>query len=303
MRLLRMAGGILGIVFALGGSDGYAQSEFGVSIGAANALTDLGGANDIGSPLVRDLEFITTRPAIGLLLKQNFSPFFAGRVGLYWAMLAGDDDLLNPNKGGGHLPRYQRNLDFKTHLVELTLMGEVNFRRFEARRYRYRYAPYGMLGVALFWFDPHALDGTRLKPLNTEGQGLPEYPDRKPYSLIQPSIPVGLGFKYSADRRGRWMLAFEVILHYTFTDYLDDVSKTFPDPRYFYAHMPADKAELADQYSNRWQERCIEDPEHCAVFIPGEQRGDPTDNDHYAFVGMLTFTYLIKQGQIFCPKF
>ncbi len=275
--------------------------EFGFTLGIANALTDLGGANDIGSWGIKDLELAATRPALGLLGRYAINPYFGIRAQLSWAILTGDDDLLDPNKPGGHLPRYYRNLDFYTHIIELAILGEWNIFRFEPGRFRrYHHTPYLMTGFVLFWFDPRAIDGTRLKPLRTEGQGLPEYPDRKPYASIQPAIPIGIGYKFVVGKN--WVLGFETILKYTFTDYLDDVSKTYPDPKYYYEHFPADQAQLMDMYSNRWRERCQGDV--CPVtFKPGDQRGDPTDNDHYGFIGMITLTYMVKKGKIYCPKF
>ncbi len=291
---------VLGSVLVVEGARGRKPIEAGFTLGAANALTDLGGANDIGSPGIRDLELVATRPALGILARYTFNPYTSLRVQLSWAMLTGDDDWLNPNVPGGHLPRYYRNLDFKTHIIELAFLGEWNLVRYEPNRpFRYRHAPYLMTGFVLFWFDPRAIDGTRLKPLRTEGQGLPEYPSRKPYASIQPAIPIGLGYKYNFSKN--WTIAFEIILKYTFTDYLDDVSKTFPDPKYYYAHYPAAQARLMDQYSNRWRERCQQG--ECLVFGPGDQRGDPTDNDHYGFIGMITLTYVVRKGQLYCPKF
>src|SRR5690606_13448162 len=66
-----------------------------------------------------------------------------------------------------------------------------------------------------------------LKPLSTEGQGLPQYPDRKPYKLTQFAIPFGAGVKFRVSRNT--VLAYEVGLRKIFTDYLDDVSTTYVD--------------------------------------------------------------------------
>jgi hypothetical protein len=60
--------------------------------------------------------------------------------------------------------------------------------------------------------------------LSTEGQGI--YPDKKPYSLWQPTIPFGGGVKFAITENLR--IGFEIGLRKLFTDYLDDVSTSYP---------------------------------------------------------------------------
>ncbi len=276
-----------------------AQLEAGFTLGIANAFTDLGGGKDIGQFGIKDLDIAATRPALGGFLRQTPSAYFSWRLQLSLAWVTADDDFVPTNLAGSHLARWYRNQDFKTAIIELAFLGEFNILRFEHGRYRYRHTPYAVGGFALFWFDPRARDGTRLKPLRTEGQGLPQYPDRKPYTSIQPAIPLGLGYKYNINKS--WTIGFEMVFKFTFTDYLDDVSKTYPDPAYYYEEFPEQQAQVMDAYSNRWRERC--ETGDCLIFKPGDQRGDPTDYDHYGFLGMVTVSYLVKQGKLYCPKF
>ncbi len=290
----------VGLLVTWGGAlPAWAQLEGGFTLGIANAMTDLGGGYDIGKFGLKDLDLAATRPALGVFLRHTPGPYFSARAQLSVAWLVGDDDYLDPNTTGAHLARWYRNQDFKATVIELALLGEFNIMRFEHGRYRYRQTPYLVGGFALFWMDPRARDGTRLKPLRTEGQGLPQYPDRKPYASIQPAIPLGLGYKYNINQN--WTIGFELVMRFTFTDYLDDVSKTYPDPAYYYQEFPEAQAQVMDAYSNRWRERC--ETGDCLRFQPGDQRGDPTDNDHYAHLGMITISYLVKRGRIYCPKF
>ena len=62
--------------------------------------------------------------------------------------------------------------------------------------------------------------------MGTEGQGTTTFPDRKKYSLIQFSAALGGGVKIAVSNS--FNIIFEYSTRKTFTDYLDDVSTTFP---------------------------------------------------------------------------
>ncbi len=274
----------------LGGGD----SELGVSLGASNAYTDLGGANNVGRPLFFDFDLKATRPVLGVMYRYTFNPYFSLRGNFYWGNVSGSDKLISQPGGPGEPQWYRRyrNLNFKSYIFELSAMAEVNFMRFEAGRYRYRFAPYAVAGIGVFHFNPKTHEGTRLQPLGTEGQNSDAYPNREPYSLVQPCIPFGLGVKYNIDKN--WTIGFEYVHRFTFTDYLDDVSKTYVKPKYL-SDQSAELARRSDEI----------DPEgrYSYVTAPGEQRGDPTDYDSYVFAGVVTITYKLSKGRIYCPKF
>ena len=120
-----------------------------------------------------------------------------------------------------------RNLNFESVIGEWNLLLEYNLLDLQ----QHRVTPYFFAGVALFHFDPYAYDaqGTKvyLRPLSTEGEGLAAYPGRKPYSLTQVSIPWGGGIKFRVS--DRVVVAYEINMRKTFTDYLDDVSTTYVD--------------------------------------------------------------------------
>src|ERR1700755_1771356 len=76
-----------------------------------------------------------------------------------------------------------RNLNFETVIGEWNLLAEYNI--LDLRKHKL--TPYVFAGVAVFHFNPFAYDSTGkkvyLRPLSTEGEGLSQYPDRKPYAL------------------------------------------------------------------------------------------------------------------------
>jgi Outer membrane protein beta-barrel domain len=209
------------------------HSEISFGIGTSNYYGDLAPYN---RPIQSTLQNINWN--IGVDFTRHFTPHFSGRASLTWVRLTGDD---NKFEGIASLEQlYMRNAHFRNDVQELALMGVYNFIS-ETRSFRNRVKinPYVFAGIAIFHHDPMSKVPTdysgseaspgewvSLQPLNTEGQGLPNYPDQ-PYSLINVNIPFGAGVKYKLNKD--WDLGFEVGIRYTFSDYLDDVGGYFAD--------------------------------------------------------------------------
>ena len=161
------------------------------------------------------------KPMGGILYKYFMNPHIGIRTGLSYTNLTAADSLSNipANKA--------RNLSFATHLIELHAALEINFCTLEIGKRHF--TPYIFGGLAVFYYDPYAIDPlghqVYLRPLSTEGEGLPMYPDRKEYSLVNMSFPFGGGFKFFLHERV--ILGCELGFRYTNTDYLDDVSKSY----------------------------------------------------------------------------
>lgn len=177
----------------------------------------------------------------------------------------------------------KRNQSFETAISEFSLVGEYYLNNLNEKRF----SPYVFGGLAVFHYNPYAYDINNqrvyLKPLSTEGQGLPGYPDRRPYSLTQWAIPFGGGVKYALTEKFR--IGLEVGLRKTFTDYLDDVSTTYIDPN----DLLAAKGQQALDMSYRGDELPNGDPAYPAK---GYQRGGADQKDFYYFAG-LHLTYRI----------
>jgi hypothetical protein len=112
---------------------------------------------------------------------------------------------------------------------------------------RVAWTPYAFIGVAVFHHNPQAqapetdVNGNPLpeagkwvdlQPLGTEGQhstlqeGDANY-GIKPYKRIQVSIPFGIGARFRLNEL--LDLSAEIGFRYLFTDYIDDVSKSYVD--------------------------------------------------------------------------
>ena len=148
------------------------------------------------------------------------------------------------------------------------------------------------------YFNPRGKyegDWYSLRPLSTEGQGLIE--TRKEYSLVQLVIPFGVGFKYAINKD--LSVGIEYGIRKTFTDYIDDVSKTYFDPVY----LGGEKGPMAPLLANPTNYSLpLELGNPLKVTAPGQQRGDPTDLDSY-MLAVISFYYKISSGRFTLPKF
>jgi hypothetical protein len=249
--------------------------EISPNIGILNAVTDIGGSkkgeNGLGAYNLRN-----PRLAGGITLSATHRDLFAVRIDLNAGSIEDQDSLL---KGATHysaIGRFERNLSFRTPMLEASISAELHplfFLYYESDPPRL--SPFIMGGVGLVNFKPKArIDDqwVELKPLSLEGQGFPEYPDRTPYKNTTPTLLAGLGLRYEVSRI--ISLRLEAIHRWTRSDYLDDVSQgDWVDPTLFYQYMPVGQANLASRLYNRSVK--INPPRNT------RPRGDETDNDFY----------------------
>ena len=263
------------------------RKEVIFGLGAANILGDLGGADQIGTHLMKDLEISLTRPTIAGGYRYKLSPTMAIKGYGGWARLAGNDLLTNEPS------RNNRNLSFRTNIFtasaqfEYSVIEEKARSRYARRGRRFPLNVYFFGGLGLFYFNPEAqyLDGKwyKLKPLRTEGQGLATVnidgktiePGRD-YSLLQFCIPLGIGFKYPINRE--WSIGLEYSITKTFTDYLDDVSGTYYPNDAIRAAYGDVAAYFADPSTTPTRVAPIKGGTN-----PGEKRGETTYNDSFMF--------------------
>lgn len=168
-----------------------------------------------------------------------------------------------------------RNLQFESAISEFSVVGEY----YLFNLYEKRFSPYGFVGLGIFHFNPYTSDSTGrkvfLKPLSTEGQGL--YPNKKQYSLWQPAIPFGGGVKFAITENLR--IGIELGLRKLFTDYLDDVSTSYPN----YDDLLAARGQTAVDFSYRGDEVPGGEP---AFPSKDTQRGGAKQKDIYYFTGI-----------------
>jgi hypothetical protein len=247
------------------------KNEFGIFMGSSGYHGDIGN-EQIGAVLFRQ------SPAVGLLHKVNFHDFLSFRSSLQVGTLKANDAKSN------NLNTQQRNLSFRSRIIDVNMGFEFNFYKFMIRKRRTVYSPYVFAGISFFAFNPQALNGNGqwidLQPLGTEGQGLASVGIDK-YSLVNWSIPFGLGYKANIGKK--IAIGIEWVWRASQTDYLDDVSAYYVDESY----LSSLAAEMANPGNNS--------------ITPGKSRGNPNMNDWYNFAG-ITFSYKIKNRPNKCPK-
>jgi hypothetical protein len=312
---------LLAFLIVLSSAKSFSQSittgdgrfELGLGLGPSFFLGDLGGTKGLGKTFIKDLDLPLTKFSKGIYFNYNPAEWIGFRVALNHTVLEGNDNQA-PNAGGAEVDRLKRNLSFKTNVAEAYVAAEiyptVALERFDGLQGKLR--PYVIGGVGAFRFNPKAkdIDGSwvALQPLRLEGQGLPQYPDRKEYKLTQLEIPMGFGFKYFIKEN--MYVGLEVLHRKLFTDYVDDVSqKYYVDPIHFSSYLsPADEARARRLYYRGTYGGTTTNPSRIQNSF---WRGDPKENDAF-FSTILRFGWRLNGSnspngralrQLKCPVF
>ena len=231
------------------------NQEFGILGGTGYYIGDMNSTH-----------FNNLRVAGGITYRKNFDRRFTFKSSaLYTNVYANDENSKDAIK-------VNRNLKFKSDIIELSGQIEFNFLPYETGNSLYNWTPFIFTGVSIFNYNPQAegSDGQwyNLQELGTEGQGTTSFPNRKKYSLTQLSVPFGGGVKIGVSDN------FNIIVEYglrkTFTDYIDDVSTT-------YAGIPSEFTNIAIELADQ----SIDGPQ-----LAGIARGDETNKDWYSFSGI-----------------
>jgi hypothetical protein len=243
----------------------FAQyNEIGIQFGLSRYKGEL-------SPHSFDTKFIHL--AGGVFFRHNWNRHWSWIAELNFGKVSGDDAQLKTAF------EQNRNLNFYSTILDITPGIEFNFFPYETGNSAYPFTPYLFTGFSIFKFNPKS-SGVELQPLGTEGQGLPGRPDN--YRRLSFALPIGGGLKISVGQSVG--LGIQVSARRTFTDYLDDVSTTYPDLN----QLQAARGTEAVYYS---------DPGVFNDSIPdypvyeGKQRGTPSDKDWYLFG---TFTLWVR---------
>jgi len=213
--------------------------------------------------------FNNSLPFGGIVIRKNIDRRFSYKAELLYLNIAADD-----RNDATDTIAIDRDLHFRSPVYELSGQIEFNFLPFEAGNALYTWTPFVYTGLSFFHFNPQAENKeglwVNLQELGTEGQGSTSFPERTKYPLAQLAIPLGGGLKIAINP------SFNIILEYgvrkTFTDYLDDVSKTYPQ---------TNGGDIRDITNASYE---MSDP--TGTHVAGDQRGDPDKKDWYSFAGI-----------------
>ena len=190
--------------------------------------------------------------------------------------------------------RPDADLNFQSTVNDLSLMVEFNFLDYYTGHVSNVISPYIFGGVSGFMFETKPftknllIDEIPLQAQPTEAIS---------YSKYSLSVPFGLGCKMSLSKH--LATTVEWRMHYTFTDYLDDVSGLYPDddkhvllisnaqgkPDLIAANPSNLDANIAMVYD-------FTDPS--GQFSANQQRGNTQTNDWFGFINLsLTWKFVI----------
>jgi hypothetical protein len=295
--------------------------EAGFTLGGSNYFGDLSKTVAIGE----------THLMGGLICRFQYNDFLTLRGNAVYGAISGDDknfknDIAFTHTDAADAPieitRGQRNLNFRSDILEFSAIGEWNLLGYEESTRTRPYTPFLFAGIGVYKFNPKTqffyMDGVRdatgalihnaqlqqfdgqwieLQTLSTEGQETTKFNDRKRYNLTQVSIPLGVGFKQQVD--DYWAYGIEFGVRKTFTDYLDDVSIDYVDDQivggangYLAAAMKDRSSELTNPNTGLPYER----------FYMGNPRGSMKGSDYYMFLNF-TLTRKIMGGKTVCFQF
>ena len=185
--------------------------EFGVNLGFAMYQGDL-TPERLGS-------FKTQKFAVGLHADRILGHTFSIRGNLLISSLEGDESLYDEPEF-----RQERNFNFSTSLVELSVLGVFNI---TARNYDEGFSPYVFAGAGISFLNIKR-DWSRYNRAYFDAQGhiiSDGLAADSAHSLprIIPVVPVGGGFRYFFSPQ--WGLNAEASYRLSYTDYIDGFSQ------------------------------------------------------------------------------
>ncbi len=207
-----------------------ARYEAIIITGTSSVFTDLGGSNAPGTHFVKDIDFQTTRPLIGVGARYKYKENISFKFSMIFGYLKAGDYLTS------YAPRENRGVIARTPLFETSVQGEYSIVKERlGRRYTFSHFrggrnfnimfvnTYIFAGFGGIYFSPQITSsngGTWTKA--TTQSPLSKGDD---YSHFSMAFPFGIGFKYAINRK--WKIGLEFGNRYTLTDYLDNHSDIY----------------------------------------------------------------------------
>lgn len=265
---------------------GAAEAQMNIDVGMSGGIAVYSG--DL-SPKEVGFSLEDLGSAGSVFLRFQFTDWIGLRTSLAYAYLNADD-----RRSGNVF----RNLNFQTNIYEAAGILEIaptNIGYYDSKSV---FVPYLAIGVGVFGFNPKTMvngELVELRPLGTEGQGLPGYDDF--YRTTALNFPFGLGIRFITN--DRLSLGVEVMGRKLQTDYLDDVSGTSVR----YGDILDNRGELAARLSNP---NLSPDSNPDQRYIRGGKF-----NDFY-YLATLNISYRIQSGKtvykpgkkgVICPRF
>lgn len=275
---------------------GFSQNKFEIGIkgGASDGLCDIGGINQAGQPWVINTQPSQIRWDFGAYLRYRLTHKISLSFHFDYIRLQGFDSLSKVTS------IKDRNLNYRDDITQGALRAEWTFYDNPDVGGNFNYTTtfqaFLFAGISVFHMNPEAMfthtwiDHVHnitygpgayypLHTITTEGE--------KKYSLVQPSIPLGIGFYYTFNKAVR--LGWELVWNKTFTDYIDDVSGKYPS----YGDNPNLVNQFDKYLTNQSQFVPGITKEQLAQYGPNSPRGNPKNNDSFVTTA-ITLGFMIN---------
>lgn len=234
------------------------------------------------------------RMSYSLGYRYNFQNYLSLGLNYYHMYLSGyDSDNKATGPADGAFARKLRNLSFHTAVNEAFI--DLRFEPFRTERKwdknKVHISPYIGAGFGFFAFNPKSINKAgkevELQPLGTEGQGIAGYGQK--YSLMQLVVPVNLGIRVTPKSR-KYSLSLDFNYNHTFTDYLDDVSTSYANPKDLSNAYQVANPSLYTLVKEMNDRRPLANQQP-------DQRGNKNDNDFF-MTGQIKFSYFIFNNSV-----
>ena len=244
--------------------------EVGGWVGTSHYFGDLNTSFDISRPGL----------AVGGVARYNYNERLCLKFSAGYGSVSADD----ANSSNAFEKR--RNLSFRSKIIDATAQFEFNFLPYRHGSSDEFFTPYLFGGLSVYNFNPETKYNGKwveLRPLGTEGQ----FRGEEYYSTLL-ALAYGGGFKI--DLTPVWSLNVEVSARKLFSDYLDDVSGSYPNS--------ADLQKLRGKVAVELSDRSLLDAEGKKLGQTGRQRGNSQNKDTYVFTSIGLVYYF---GSLDCP--
>ena len=282
-------------------SNAQYRLDYGIQAGASNYLGELGGQSQTRRDFVSDMKLGETRWDPSIFVRYKFNPKLAAKIQFSYLRIQGADSLSsNP-------AREARNLSFRNDIFELSAAPQLTIYENQdlgsSYKFKMSFNFYVSAGVGVFHHNPQANyygEWINLQPLKTEGEV-------KPYNLWQFAVPIATGFYFTIRKKHRF--GFEYNWRICFTDYLDDVSTLYGNPKNM-SKIGAELSNRTDELSTADKTKILTDvgPGTTANWfnnfgygtskdrhgnIEYNKRGDSKHNDTY-MTATFNYSYVIR---------
>jgi hypothetical protein len=202
----------------------YTRWEAGISLGAANSMTDIAARQAERQASILDFYPRGFSPSIGAHTRFRHNAAFAVKANAGALMLRANDRW-SPN-----IDIVNRGKSFSNTLLEGSLLGELYMPKRDIKPKRdIRQSImdlYFFTGLAFFYHSP-----------KVQGPFIDEYDElistsEYVYSNFQWAVPVGVGLQWTVGNR--WVFGVDLNFRYTFFDYLDGFRRKYSNRNDFY---------------------------------------------------------------------